>query len=338
MSAVLPKLWTHRYRLRARARLGARAESLEREGALLMVETPDWRGFCDVHPWVQFGDASLDAQIESLAEGRPLPLAQRSLEHARRDGEARAADRSAFAGFDVPYSHWLVSDLASVSIEDVRGALRKKFKSIKAKVGRDWTEESLALSALAPVLGEFGARLRLDFNSSLSKNEFAQAWAALSVETRPLIEFVEDPCPWSERDWAELSAAGIPVAYDQPKGGDGGFVQGSFRTRVLKPAAQDALAISWKLDPGVAVAVTSYLDHPVGQASAALEAGLIERDFSVRGSSRRLVDCGLLSHFAYEPNAFSEALSSDGPVWRAPGGKGLGFDELLERLEWRPLA
>jgi hypothetical protein len=46
----------------------------------------------------------------------------------------------------------------------------------------------------------------------------------------------------------------------------------------------------------------------------------------------------LLSQRAYEATEFSEALAQRGPAFLAPEGTGLGFDELLSRLDWRAIA
>ena len=45
--------------------------------------------------------------------------------------------------------------------------------------------------------------------------------------------------------------------------------------------------------------------------------------------------CGLLSHTAYETNAFSERFQNNGPNFVVPkGSKGFGFDDLLQGLTW----
>ena len=47
---------------------------------------------------------------------------------------------------------------------------------------------------------------------------------------------------------------------------------------------------------------------------------------------------GLASHTRFEPNVFSEALEiEDGGRLKLTGGVGLGFDDLLESLDWQKL-
>ena len=102
---------------------------------------------------------------------------------------------------------------------------------------------------------------------------------------------------------------------------------------MLKPALVDPLAL---LGDGGARpdrwVVTSYLDHPLGQSAAALAAAELARAWP-----GRVEPCGLLSQHVYAPNAFSERISGAGPWFRPPGGTGLGFDDLLEGLAWRPI-
>jgi O-succinylbenzoate synthase len=80
------------------------------------------------------------------------------------------------------------------------------------------------------------------------------------------------------------------------------------------------------------VVVTSYMDHPLGQAFAAWEAGRLALQFP------GLVGvCGLQTHHLFEPDAFTEALGPWAPSFQAPPGKGLGFDDLLGKLPWKRL-
>ena len=62
----------------------ARADGRRREGVLLRVTFEDGvRGYGDLHPWAERGDAPLNRQLAALANGTPEPLASRSLALAR---------------------------------------------------------------------------------------------------------------------------------------------------------------------------------------------------------------------------------------------------------------
>ena len=73
---------------------------------------------------------------------------------------------------------------------------------------------------------------------------------------------------------------------------------------------------------------TSAMDHPLGQLFAAYEASVFPGDVD---------DCGLLTHWLFEPDPFSELLGVTDRRLVAPGGVGLGFGELLEALPWKAL-
>ena len=83
---------------------------------------------------------------------------------------------------------------------------------------------------------------------------------------------------------------------------------------------------------GQAVVMTSYMDHPLGQAFAAWEAARTELLFP--GLVRI---CGLQTHHLFEKDAFVEALGGWKPDFKVPGGTGLGFDDELALLTWTKL-
>jgi O-succinylbenzoic acid--CoA ligase len=133
------------------------------------------------------------------------------------------------------------------------------------------------------------------------------------------VDFIEDPEPYVATRWREIrEELGIPLALDRLEGVDAG----GYDIRVLKPALETCERRA------VPVVFTSYMDHPLGQMFAAWEA-----------SRYQGVQCeaGLLTHMLFEPDAFTEAVRSAGPQLLAPPGTGLGFDALLEALDWRIL-
>jgi O-succinylbenzoate synthase len=249
---------------------------------------------------------------------------------ARLDGQARAEKQNLFMGLSLPTNHWLHPDLASLDARDLAAAARSGFPSVKTKAGRDWAAEARCLQRLA---GEWPTdlRLRLDFNASFSFEEFFGAWKRLPDAVRRLVEFVEDPCPWDAEHWARLRDAGAPLAFDRPCA-EPASTRAQFDALVLKPAAQDVIPLVAK-HPGASLVVTSYLDHPVGQAGAAVMASRI-----ASGADRsRLLACGLLSQTVYERSDFAAAIPVVGGRFMPPEGTGIGFDSLLAALEWLPL-
>ncbi len=97
--------------------------------------------------------------------------------------------------------------------------------------------------------------------------------------------------------------------------------KGDSEVLVVKPA------VNGMPDDTSRVVVTSYLDHPFGQAFAAYEAGKNEV---------RLVS-GIQTHGVFEANSFSEELGGLRPAFQVPQGVGLGFGGMLDRLPWRKL-
>lgn len=268
-----------RYELVPKRRLSAIAG--RREGALIRVGD----GFADVHPWPELGDDPLEAQLALLARGETTELTSRSLHFAALDAAARASSRSLFEGLTIPPSHWPGSDPPPSF--DVA-----KVKSIEQLPER--------------------VRLRIDFNATLSADEFLRLRLP-----RERIDFVEDPCPYDAATWRMLrERTGLRLALDR-------FVaEESVDVLVVKPALQEMPRSSRE------IVVTSYMDHAVGQMFAAFFA-----------ASHHVTNvCGLFTHVLYEPDLFFERVRAEGPRLLAPEGSGIGFDDMLEALPWKRLA
>ncbi len=294
--------------------LVARAEGRRRTGALLQVTFDNGvRGYGDVHPWPELGDAPLDRQLAALAEGRPESLGARSLELARADGEARAEGRSLFAGLTVPPSH--LSLPFGFRAEDLGRAKAEGYSRVKLK-GWDFTADDLYRFRAS------GLRFRLDFNAHLDADRVTSLlddWDDLGW-----IDWLEDPCPYDADAWRALrERVRLGIDFETAEPG------GEFDVRVVKPARD---AFPPPAEPfGIAYAFTSYLDHPVGQLAAAwLAARAVAEGFPVEAG-------GLLTHEAYEPTVFSRSLSARDARLIPPGGLGLGFGREMEALQWRRL-
>jgi O-succinylbenzoate synthase len=281
-----------RYELVPRRRLSAIAADGPRRGALLRVGD----GFADVHPWPELGDAPLEAQLAMLARDETTPLTRASLQFAAIDATARREGCHLFEGLAIPPSHWPGSDPPD-GFDTVK---LKRIDHIPDRV-----------------------RLRIDFNSTLTPEEFIRIAATLPRER---IDFIEDPCAYDAATWRELrSRTGLRLALDRAGATEHRqeclcSVAG-IDVLVIKPAKHEIP----KTD--AEIVVTSYMDHPLGQlcaAYAAAKAGIT-------------ATCGLVTHVLYEPDAFIERMQIDGSRLVSPGGNGFGFDDLLERLPWRKL-
>ncbi len=309
-----------RYVLRPRYRPNARSAATERAGALLRADG----GFADLHPWPELGDAPLDDQLASLAADAPTSLARRSLACARADGEARAAGRSLFEGLEIPPSHRLVLDGDDVDFEEIAAS---GFRSVKVKAGTDARADAERLIAFSPALLGTPLRLRIDVNAAFTAAELDAFLEKLPASLRERIEFLEDPVPADAPAWSAIrSRWDVALAADREKPDPS-----CWDIAVIKPASEGEEIVEEASARGKAIVFTSSMDHPLGQLWAAWNA-------AVAASSRRVLDCGLLTHELYEPTPFSERLRTDGPTLVPPGGTGLGFDDLLEKKPWEKLA
>ncbi len=298
-----------RYTLRSSAGLNAVSERREHEGALLRRGG----GYGCLHPWPELGDSVLDEQLASLARGGSTPLIEGALRCAAADDRARSEGRSLFE-HPIPESHW--SALPGDKPGEARAA---GFDRVKIKIGRDPDGEREEIRTW----GEAGFLLRLDANESFDGAAFLAFWEALG-SLRERIEWVEDAISWEEKSWENLRRAGVPLAVDREAAGR--FRSGDIA--VVKPART-----AWLPPAPAPYLVTSCMDHALGQMWAAAEASRL----LAGAEGGRLLTCGLMTHRCFEPDPFFEQIRSEGPRLLAPGGTGLGFDDLLEGLPWTPL-
>lgn len=153
-------------------------------------------------------------------------------------------------------------------------------------------------------------QLRIDFNATLTAEEFERL-----PLPRERIDFVEDPCPYDPAIWSRLrSTTGLRLALDR------GDAEEGVDVLVVKPAVQEFPTTLRE------VVITSYMDHPIGQFFAAYVAAT--HDVGV---------CGLMTHVLFESDAFIDRVERIGTRLVPPDGTGIGFDDLLEKLPWKPL-
>ena len=297
-----------RYELTPKRRLSAVADAGRRHGALIRVGG----GYADIHPWPELGDLPLDEQLAMLARGETTPLTASSLEFASIDAAARRDGRSLFDGLTIPPSHWPGPDPAS------------EFDTVKLK-SIDVIPDSV--------------RLRIDFNATLTAEEFVEIAKTLPRER---IDFIEDPCPYDPDVWRELRVkTGLRLALDRAPSpsqrrqeclchtsGDPMWHRhsclcsvNSYDVLILKPALEEIPCADAE------IVVTSYMDHPIGQLCAAYAAATA----NIKST------CGLITHVLFENDPFIERMRIDGTRLVAPEGTGWGFDDLLENLPWRKL-
>ena len=307
------------YRLVSRGRMNPASRRTWHEGVLIEADG----GYACVHPWPELGDPTLDACLADLAGSRRTSIVRRALRCAEFDRVARRFEHSLFEEMEVPLSH---ATLTAADPAMVGALVEKGFEVVKLKCGRNVPGETRFLneqSGRHPRL-----RWRLDFNEQLSFSEVVAFLDALTPEMRRAVDFLEDPCPYSDAIWRELHLRHrISLAVDREAAPQCKAAQ----VMVIKPNLDEPLLLAEAaLANGQSVVVTSAMDHPVGQAFAAWEAARLRLQFP------GLVGvCGLQTHHLFEANRFTDWLGEWTPEFHPPDGLGLGFDELFDELVWQ---
>jgi len=310
-----------RYTLRSRGFLNAVSGRRAFDGVLIR----DGDGYGCIHPWPELGDPPLEKCLEDLAGPRRWPIVRRALRCAEYDAAARSREESLFEEMETPPSH---ATLAAADPDLAFQALEAGFTHLKLKCGRDAATERACIEVVAAASP--AARWRLDFNESLDP-ETARAWlGALSDTARRAIDFVEDPAPFSESAWQRLHRdTGLDLAIDR----EAAPHRKAAQVCVIKPAVDEPWMLGEAaLMNGQRLVVTSYMDHPLGQAFAAWEAARLGLQFPGQPGI-----CGLRTEALFQPDAFTEALGPWSPQFNPPPGTGLGFDDLLQALPWTRL-
>lgn len=310
-----------RYRLKARGFMNAISNRRDFEGALIQIDG----GFGCIHPWPELGDPPLEKCLADLAGAQRWPIVRRAIRCAEYDRAARVFDHSLFEEMEVPESH---ATLAKTDVAEVARAVEAGFSTVKLKLGRDPAAEGKFLDDMA---AEYPAlKWRLDFNESLAPAAAAEFLSGLGDKTRAAIDFAEDPCPYSDTAWTALHRqTRVKLAVDR----EAAPLSAAAQVMAIKPAIDEPFLLGEAaLRNGQRVVVTSYMDHPLGQAFAAWEAARLGLQFP------GLVGlCGLQTHHLFEPHEFTEMLGPWSPVFQPAAGNGLGFDDLLDALPWTRL-
>lgn len=321
MNLIDQKPQISRYQIKARGFLNAISNRRVFEGALIHVDG----GYGCIHPWPELGDPPLEKCLADLAGARRWPIVRRALRCAEYDRAARQFEHSLFEDMEIPTSH---ATLPKTNFAEVAAAVEAGFTIIKLKCGRDPESEAKLLAELP---SEFPAiKVRLDFNESFTPDQAAEFLLALPDAARAAIEFVEDPCPYSDSGWADLHRkTRLKLAVDR----EAAPLSKSAQFMVIKPAIDEPFLLGEAaLGNSQRAILTSYMDHPVGQTFAAWEAARLELQLPGLVGT-----CGLQTHHLFEADAFSEALGPWSPEFKAPDGHGLGFDDLLAAMPWTRL-
>ncbi|MCC6138256.1 MAG: hypothetical protein IT287_06465, partial [Bdellovibrionaceae bacterium] len=220
-------------------------------------------------------------------------------------------------------SHYTCSDIKTLNAKKIESVLALGFSTIKVKIGSDVKLETHILNGLAP---KVRASLRWRFDANCGDGE--QFLKLLAEDFFEHIDFIEDPIPFQQKKWSELSKKySIACAFDRPIGTKkqiGPKAQSDFRgIRVLKPARE---AVS----PRRVDILTNSMDHPVGQSFAVWAAQTAIKKFH-----KQPHDYGLQTAHLFTTNAFFEQIQTSTAHFKPSDGYGIGFDDLLEKMPWQ---
>lgn len=317
------------YTLKPAQSLNAVTKAAVREGVLLRVEWNDGlMGYADLHPWPELGDLSLAEQLSDLRMGRLTTQIEQSIWLARRDAQLRKDKKHVFEAGEKIKNNYLLSHFQEIQPGFLDTLKNEGFTTLKMKMGRDLQKEAEALTHIAAS----GLRIRLDFNAVGSWQTFEKFMVNLPATVRPLIEYVEDPFPFDFHAWGEarkLAKIALDNQYDKVPWGK--INAAPFDVLVVKPAKTDVdKAVAHCLKWNLKMAVTSYMDHPVGVVHAV---GLAMELKDKYGDM--ILESGCLTHRLYQMEAFAAELSTQGPFLLKNIGTGVGFNKLLEGLAWQ---
>jgi O-succinylbenzoate synthase len=285
----------HRYTLRSKAVLNAVTTTREHEGALVKIGG----GHGCLQPWPELGDLPLDRQLSILSKGGFTGMIERLRVCCKLDEAARKLGRSEFVDFTIPPSHGYGEQDTGV---------------VKIKCGPDVVAEAARLKRFA------AAKLRPDFNATLTPDSFLEFARRLDDATRARIDFVEDPFEAPFHVWEKAQKA-VPFALASDR------VPVPAEVEIVKPALHTMQRRRRR------VVFTSNMDHPIGQLFAAREGAAY---YTAHPDQAEV--CGLATHVLFEADPFIERMRCDaGNRLIFPGGTGFGFDDLLEALPWQRL-
>ncbi len=289
------------YILQKKFRLNSLDQLQPQKGALLKIMDSGAWGVADLSPKPELGDDSIEFEINN---GGPLYL--RALELAQEDLEARRAGKSLLQNKFIR-NNFLINDYKTA---DLNQALYAN-NILKIKGDRDIKHLSQVLNSMTA-----DARIRLDFNSILSPDEYRDFLNLLTLETKNKIEYVEDPTVFNLK-WKSWNSI-IPLAFDfQNVKYDIEFA----KFQIIKPGRQK---VPYDIKN---FTLTSAMDHPVGVAHGLRIAQQLAENDSGFLTLDLFEDIGFNKYFVQNKNYlnFSELALQD---------IGIGMTEALNNLQW----
>lgn len=319
------RIYTHSYELKPFLRPNSRTSLENRRGVLVAVEDQaGTRGYADLHPWPELGDPRLE-DILSTKSGN---LWQAALANAQSDLHIWQQNQNLLAEAETLKNHYWCSSPEDKGRESVLQALAQAqsegYQVAKLKCGKN---PSLELKFLEDSLGVFKGQWRLDMNASMSLTEARAFFGSCSQALKERIEFVEDPCPFSEGGWRELSAT-LPLACDFEGAERSGLQKYPFKFRILKPSRMQPQEVqTWMETKEISIVMTTSMGHGLDI--------LFSMATILKFPHLKKQTHGLQAFDMYERDFVSRHFIRQGPhILGISSDAGFEFRSELERLSW----
>lgn len=311
------KLEFHHYALIPKSAPNRLSTIKPRHGCLLRVHFRGLAhpGHADLFPWPELGDEPLSLQIEALKEGTPCSLGAASLAWAYYEAQAVEHNKSLLAEKLYP-SHLTLTELAEFPAE---------IKLVKIKIS------SVAAFAWKPIEAFMQkyplTKFRLDFNGLIQTiSEAKEFWQNVSQATKNQIDFLEDPyTPLLMADENAMEVfEGTKTAVDRNPTAASMALSNYW---VVKPVYFSPQYLFSEADQFFGkIAITSNMDHPLGQLIALHAAQKIDK---------HLIPGGLLTHDLYQEHEAKKLVMTQGSnLTPTQSGFGWGCRDYLSTLEW----
>ncbi len=205
-----------------------------------------------------------------------------------------------------------------------RNAQMNSDSLVKFKMGVDLPKErELLLSAL-----DLPFRLRMDFSNSLSYHECHSFLESLPLEVIAQIDCLEDPCEYSDRDWAALKKEfEVLLASDFQKDKSACHEADYW---VVKISQNFQLELDLALTSNKKILITSNMEHPIGEAYAYFMAAHWQQQFG-----EQFVEAGVMPSLLYRGSGpailhWNQFLNETEKTW-----SDVDFQPFLQEEAWQ---
>lgn len=330
------KIWKSEYSLKPKysSKYLGPIRSKVRLGCLLKFEfEPGFVGYADLCPHPSY-DEALGEYLQELSgfarnpSGRLAPILKQAIHCANMDAHARKNNESLYSDTEI-LNHKLIGDICEIQHGSFSDFISQGYRFFKIKLGSNLVEETNGIRRMLQWLKP-DCKLRLDFNTHLSKAQFLEWLKSELPVLKGHLDFIEDPFVYDAKEWARIQEEySIRFALDFMIEKADKNVAGA-KVLVLKPAVDDVQSILDRVtDFEKEFVFTNYLDSGLGQMFALATAQDV-----VKNSGRKILTCGLQLSDYYQAVPLQDEIIYKGPKIIAQSSGGLGFSRQLEGMDW----